>query len=104
MLWTTDCRLIICELCLKSMKTGFWDICRSPFTPELQCICSSKPKLLLKLTSNGVGMLWFSDELGRSLGTTLHSPEMKSDCSRFMDARRSAPYMSFMNKSEFFGT
>lgn len=82
----------------------FWDICCSPFTPELQCICSSRPKLLLELASSGVGMLWFSDGLGRSLGTTLHSPEVKSDCGRLMDAHESAPYMSFMNKSYFFGT
>lgn len=61
---------------LKSIKTGFWDnmcwdICCSPFTPELQCICSSRPKLLLELASSRVGMVWFSDGLGRSLGTGL---------------------------------
>lgn len=61
---------------------------------------SSRPKLLLELVSSGVGMLWFSDGLGRSLGTTLLCPEVKSDCGRCMDAHGSAPYMSYMNKND----
>lgn len=48
-------------------------------------------------------MLWFSDGLN-SLGSTVHSPEVKSDYSGLVDAQGNAPYMSFMNKSDFFGT
>lgn len=46
---------------------------------------------------------WLSDELDRSLGTTLYSPEVKSDCGRFMDAHGNHPHKYFMSKSDFFG-
>lgn len=40
----------------------------------------------------------------RSLDTTLHSSEVKSNCDRFMGVRGKGPHKFLMNKGGFLGT
>lgn len=92
---------------LKVMKGGicedvFWGACCSSSTPNSNLSASLETSCCWNWQGIewewSLWISWGTDRLVRSLVTTLHSPEVKSECGRFIDAHGKGPRNSLVIK------